>query len=489
MAESLKMSLHAQSASPKTAAHNDRSMYRDPATYRDRDRNRHGDWMHGTSSDGAERVFYELHFRADLDAINAGYVRNHHPERCMDMDAYRERHPLHEIIWQIGRKDAQYGGDQGIYDEAIATITDHVERAGGRVVSWDLHMDETTPHFHVRCAFMSERSTRDEKGEPVEVETLNVNDCLAAHGVALPDPTKRRSQHNCRIKTWTKDLRDDLEDMSARYVEQWGATLDTTPDQGNVDHEDMPRFRSKRQQQEEFNSLRADNDRLRADNDRLTEEAKRQSAQLAEFARSVDQMRRSIDDAQRVQKAYEDKMAELDRKMSELDSTITRSEEAKRALDAYASQSYEGVVTRTALNTAADLLREESTNYLLEGEDGRADAFDDVADYLGASSAFEKGDFFGRVVERVREALRQLVVDLQSTHDELVRERDDMRRERDDAKRTLKSQEDSLVATAAAFDAMRRSPAFNATRSSRSYADAPESPAEGAGGPDGPDMG
>lgn len=126
-----------------TARHNDRSLYKHG--YERRDENVHYDLYNMGSSHDAEMRFYEEEFGDTLSAQNERARANYHPESVMNMTQYRLKHMPQEAIIQIGTRDDYQAGlvddsyCQAVIPQAVKTIED----AGGKVISWDLHNDET----------------------------------------------------------------------------------------------------------------------------------------------------------------------------------------------------------------------------------------------------------------------------------------------------------------------------------------------------------
>lgn len=200
----VKVSCHMQVAKD-TARHNDRSMYKDG--YENRKRNQHFDiyGMGSGHSHDAEVLWYEHTFRKVLDKTNENYKKQGHPERCKTMKEYRQAHMPQEMILQIGTHTDYENGliDETYLEQVIPLIVDEIEKSGGTVLSWDLHMDECedkdnwkadvstaekdlsvregsrvqgTPHLHLRFAMV------DSKGK------MSVPSTLKEHGIEPPIP-------------------------------------------------------------------------------------------------------------------------------------------------------------------------------------------------------------------------------------------------------------------------------------------------------------
>lgn len=198
------------------AAHNDRSMY--PQGLYDISNNLHWDWQQqsrdlapakpGRQSVNAERDYYTTRYADLLDTRNQKRIKQGHHEDVLTMAQWSEKNPPHETILQIGKtEDNTDPALKRAYAASAARLfRDEVERAGGEVISIDIHMDEASPHAHVRWVM------NDETGKP------NARGCLSAHGFA----TAKNDRKNNPMKLWTAHVRDTMEEMA----QDMGATLD-----------------------------------------------------------------------------------------------------------------------------------------------------------------------------------------------------------------------------------------------------------------------
>ena len=145
-----------------TPKHNDRSFNISHAEHINPERvklNRYWNWTGKAdiTFEDAEKAFYEEHCRTHLDAKNARYVAQRHPERVKTMDEYRSnsRTCPEETILMIGNKD-EYIPPQTL--RAICKDLRNWEEntiPGLRVLDIALHMDEQgAPHIHMRKAWI-----------------------------------------------------------------------------------------------------------------------------------------------------------------------------------------------------------------------------------------------------------------------------------------------------------------------------------------------
>lgn len=198
------------------AAHNDRSMY-EPGRY-DTSANLH--WDYYMESDGlttapesaasvaAEKRYYKENYGALLASRNARRRKQRHGEDVWTMAEWTKKNPPHETILQIGKVNDDTPDDlkRSYVVAAAIEFRDEVRKAGGEVLSIDIHYDEASPHAHIRWVM------NDDKGKP------NVKGCLSAHGYAVEKADRR----NNPMKKWSAEVRDKLETLA----ESMGAELD-----------------------------------------------------------------------------------------------------------------------------------------------------------------------------------------------------------------------------------------------------------------------
>lgn len=237
----VKVSFHSQTANKKTAAHNDRSMYDDKEKRGDETLNVHWDCYGLGSSVDAERRFYDEHFTDLLLAQNERYIAQRHPERCKDMDAYMEAHPVHESVMAIGNKDNQV--PPGYLERIVPVIKEMMAERGCHLISLDIHYDaftdedgvlhEATPHLHARWMGI------DKTGKP------NINGALAEHGIEREKPGAKRSRYNNELKVFTAMMRERLEAEADVYLNELneGLALSRERDPEAQHHDDIPTYR------------------------------------------------------------------------------------------------------------------------------------------------------------------------------------------------------------------------------------------------------
>ena len=249
----VKVTLQSQRAGD-TAKHNDRTMYKQgyfndlaPA---DGIPNFH--WTRetfGIDSDEMEHLMYEELFMDKIRQRNETYAANYQWGRVFDLDDederkkavddFRWKHPPRETIFQVGSMDNPI--DRNVAKQILMERGKKLVEAQNDnfiVLSYDIHMDEGSPHMHVRYLML------DAEGMP------NAEGALKEMGVEPPTPyeqwaaeeNKRRqarterdpgyeykpakaasTARNNRLVTFTREMREDFENQ----VEEAGISIDT----------------------------------------------------------------------------------------------------------------------------------------------------------------------------------------------------------------------------------------------------------------------
>lgn len=164
------------------------------------------------SFEDAERLFYEQHCRTHLDAKNARYVAQRHPERVRTMDEYRQnpRTCPEETLLMIGNKN-EYVPAKTL--QAICEDLRNWEEKqipGLKILNMALHVDEQgAPHIHMRRAWIY----RDENN----IESISQGQALEGANIPLPHPDQPKGRHNNRKQTFSKQERQALYEICRGY--------------------------------------------------------------------------------------------------------------------------------------------------------------------------------------------------------------------------------------------------------------------------------
>lgn len=216
----MRMTIHNGRAGKNGAynpRHNDRNFDISHAEHIDPERmpgNIYWNWTgkKEVSFEDCEKVFYEEHCRAHLDAVNQRHREQRHPERVRDMDAYRTARQTcpEETLLMIGNKD------EHLPPKTLRAICEDLRNweekqiPGLKVLDMALHVDEEgAPHIHMRKAWIY----RDENG----IESIAQSKTLQAAGIPLPHPDKPAGRHNNRKQSFSAMERQALYEICQEY--------------------------------------------------------------------------------------------------------------------------------------------------------------------------------------------------------------------------------------------------------------------------------
>lgn len=216
--------------------HNDRSFDKDKASHIDKSMTSENKYM---SYDGlpfaeAERKFYQDHFQEMIADINERAKKAYHPERMTDVDKLLQSKKTmpEEVILQIGDQDTHITAEQ-LQEVAEDFRNWHDKKFGEHVVFLDmaLHVDEKTPHIHLRKVWMYEH----EKG----FKAIGQHKALEQMGYELPDKSKPRGRNNNLKQVYTAECREKwLEICKNHELEIEERPLHRSPNEQNLKKND-----------------------------------------------------------------------------------------------------------------------------------------------------------------------------------------------------------------------------------------------------------
>lgn len=196
-----------------SARHNDRNFDLDKASHVKQahtSQNRYFCCYSGMSFDEAERTFYAENFDGMIQDINQRAEESRHPERKTNPEKLlsSKKTMPEEVIFQIGDKDTVHDVSA---EQLLAVFSDfrewHRQKFGDHVKTLNiaLHMDETTPHIHLRQVWVYEH----EKG----FRAIGQHKALQQMGYELPDTTKARGRNNNLKQVYTAECREKWLDL------------------------------------------------------------------------------------------------------------------------------------------------------------------------------------------------------------------------------------------------------------------------------------
>lgn len=169
--------------------------------------------------DDHERAFYTEMFNDALEAQNEKHRKKGNYDRVKSIDDYRTsiRTCPEEYLFQFGNREDQV--DYKALNWAVTAWIETMQNRYGsnwRLLDAALHMDESTPHIHVRAVWVHETANG---------HLVSQTKALEAMGVERPDPSKPKSQYNNPKQTWSADSRETL----VEYARQVGIEVIDTP--------------------------------------------------------------------------------------------------------------------------------------------------------------------------------------------------------------------------------------------------------------------
>lgn len=282
----VKVTVQSQRAGD-TAKHNDRTMYKhgyfNDLAPDDSIPNFH--WTrekYGIDSDEMEHLMYESLYMDKIKQRNETYAANYQwskvfdledeDERAKAVDDFRWKHPPRETIFQVGSMDNPI--DRDVAKKILMERGEKMvkqQNANFIVLSYDIHMDEGSPHMHVRYLMLDEEGMPNAEGAlkemgveppvPYDQWAQEEDERRQARAEKDPDyeyrPAKAASSaRNNRLVTFTRDMREDFENQ----VESAGIAIDTTRTRKR--HLTQAQERTKRETEEEIKKQQEELEKL-----------------------------------------------------------------------------------------------------------------------------------------------------------------------------------------------------------------------------------
>ena len=277
-----------------SAKHNDRNFDAENAQHIDADRSQKNITFQmynredpELTFEDAEKRFYSENFTEYLEKQNAKAISQRHPERVRTMDQYRTamKSCLEEQITQIGNKGNSVDGSTLAEIAVKQTQWEHDQYPNVKIVDFALHLDEATPHIHIRRAWIA----HDKDGDLM----IGQAKALEEMGVQAPDPTKKITRYNNAKQTYTRECREHLVELCKEY----GLDLELEPKEKSKTGLALDEYKSQ-QEQERAAKLRAEQDKLRAQNDLLTRQNAEMQAAAAKIKEEAEKLQKAAETAQ-----------------------------------------------------------------------------------------------------------------------------------------------------------------------------------------------
>lgn len=354
-------------------------------------------WDGQTDVEASERAWYAEAYQQAQEQTNARYRREGHADRCKTTDQLYEGRLTRpeELILQVGKQtDAIDPADLAQAVDRYLDKLDEWDTAHGghmHVLSIALHVDEASPHLHIRRVW--DYTDRD------GLCRLGQAKALEAAGVPLPDPSKPTGRYNNRKMSF---------DAQAR-----GWWQEACKEQGwEIETEARPGMRHKEKRDYIYDQMTAELDTARQERDAMTAKADRarQEATKADTAR---------------QEARQ-QAQETERRLSTARQELEAIEERTRALTAAEverMQNQHRGFFGLRLVRSDDWERVMDTARQAEQATARADAIEQERDTILRQAQEQAQELTRQAAQERAEALRE--------RDRARQQRDGLRRERD----------------------------------------------------------
>lgn len=249
------------------ARHNDRDFDLANATHIDKEKLKKNhteilfDEGTGLSFEEAEKLFYKNTFKKSLEARNARYLSQRHPERVKTMDEYRTNPKTcpEETIYQIGTKDDNIN-PHTLWKIVVEQYRWEVEQFPQvKYLDVALHNDEATPHVHFRKVWVA-------NGKDGFV--VNQNQALKQMGIEAPEPEKKISRYNNPKITYTRMCREHM----LQLCQEYGINIETEPKDASKTGLSLLEYKTQ-QEQKRIEEAKAELDAIKQE----AEQAQKQS--------------------------------------------------------------------------------------------------------------------------------------------------------------------------------------------------------------------
>ncbi len=188
----------------RAGKHNDRNFNLDNASHIDQSRVKDNKYYtyngdYSKTFDEIEKEFYELHFSDFIDAQNERNAQGRHKERNRSIEQYLHNsytRPEDKIL-QIGNIKEHATGEE-LWECALEYKRQFEDMYGEhcKILDMALHLDEETPHVHVRRVWIAQ----NENG----IEQVSQKKALEQLGIMDPDQNSPNSKYNNAKITFTK---------------------------------------------------------------------------------------------------------------------------------------------------------------------------------------------------------------------------------------------------------------------------------------------
>lgn len=211
--------------------HNDRDFDLSKAEHIDTSRtekNRYVTIYPGMSFLDTEIRFYKENFGAYVDDVNERRRKSHRKEKKMlttEILRHDSRTKPEETIIQIGDLN-EYPDDPDILLHVFNDLqkySNKITRQHCKILDAAIHMDESTPHIHIRKVWVYEKDG---------IKRIGQEESLKRAGIPLPYPDRPQSKFNNRKIMYDRMMREKMLEL----CKERGLEIETVPDLHNREY-------------------------------------------------------------------------------------------------------------------------------------------------------------------------------------------------------------------------------------------------------------
>lgn len=354
MSEKMRLSSHMDRKNAGPAEHNSRTNFKGESLniHPEKSKNNYY-WNRFTGSKEhlsfrkVEEDYYKENYTAMLDARNANYKKQRHPENCRTMEQYMraEKTKPEEHIIQVGDKDNTITKEQ-LYDVLKDYYKWHIKTFPNvKFLDIAIHVDEEgAPHIHMRRVWECKGKYGKEICESKALKEM---------GIKRPDPNKKEGKNNNAKMTYTKMVRDELLNICIAH----GIDIETEVKDGSAKHLQPTEFKL-RKMKEEIEEIYSDmteqqlkNKELELKNKELEQQIKHSDSELEHLTDRLNVVR---EDTTKAKSEYQTIYNQLQTTMN----AVKEAERTKRTITEENKELTEVLDTqRQLLNQAREAVR------------------------------------------------------------------------------------------------------------------------------------
>ena len=188
-----------------------------------------------------EKLYYFEHYGDHVDAQNERNEKGGHAERNRTVEDVLKNNKTcpEESLLQLG--NMEYSVPPDVLGKVVAEFFEEFEKRYGshvHILDWALHLDEATPHVHVRQVY----DAINQYGELCPMQ----DKALEELGFVLPDSTKKKGRYNNRKMTFDAECRK----LFLEIAKNNGVVLECEPIYGGASYLEKQDYIIEKQKQQ-----------------------------------------------------------------------------------------------------------------------------------------------------------------------------------------------------------------------------------------------